>query len=101
MVLTIWLDHRTVSLPARMCSFEKIEGNKKDILKNNIPLKLVIMIGNELLAKPSIEYFFKTINGIKAAIASSDECFWDELCMKGVDLKCVDLKCNGRSPVTI
>jgi hypothetical protein len=61
---------------------------------------MVIMIGKELTAKPSIEYFFKTINLIKSAFASSNEC-WDELCMKGVDLKCVDLKCNGRSPVTI
>jgi hypothetical protein len=37
---------------------------------------MVIMIGKELTAKPSIEYFFKTINLIKSAFASSNEC-WD------------------------
>jgi hypothetical protein len=72
-----------------MCSFKKIEGNKKDILKN-IPIKMVIMIGKELTAKSSIESFFKTINLIKSAFASSNEC-WDELRME-----CVDLKCDGR-----
>jgi hypothetical protein len=87
-----------VSLPAKMCSFEKNEDNKKDILKNNIPVKMVIMIGKELLAKPSIEDFFKEIKGIKELFGSSDEFpeDWDELCTRGVALKCVDLKCDGR-----
>jgi hypothetical protein len=81
-----------------MCSFEKIEGNKKDILKNIIPVKMVIMIGKEHLAKPSIEEFFLEIKGTKELFGSSDEFpeEWDELCMRGVDLKCVDLKCDGR-----
>jgi hypothetical protein len=75
-----------------MCSFERIEGNKKDIL-NNITIKMVVMIdkgftaGSGFTAAPSIESFFKTIDFIKSAFASSNEC-WDELCMKSVDLKC-------------
>lgn len=75
-----------------MCSFERIEGNKEDIL-NNITIKMVVMIdkgltaGSGFTAAPSIESFLKTINLIKSAFASSNEC-WDELCMERVALKC-------------